>query len=196
VSPSCRWIAVMVLLVLLPISGGCYNLAELYYNQTASLGGDTVGGRGAVGVVFINNTPYRAVFTAGSYDQTDQFAVPDFEQFGLVDDEFPLEGESQTAVLEFRCARVFGVGSSNLHLLMEQNLQDVELIESARIEGVEFFAEEGGTQVSQGLAPPLEVLLGTDFPCEGLLIFRLELDDVGDSPFRVDYQVVASESTR
>ena len=46
------------------------------------MGGRTAGGRGTVQIVVINNTPYRAVFTVGLYDQTDPGFAPAFEQFG------------------------------------------------------------------------------------------------------------------
>ena len=59
---------------------GC---VDFFANQTASLGGDVAGRRGTVRVLFINNTPYRAVFTYGTYDQTDTSFVPDFAQFAL-----------------------------------------------------------------------------------------------------------------
>ena len=195
---STRW---MVLLALLSCCGSCDGLAQLFLNQTASLGGQSAVQPGTIGVLFINNTPYRAVFTAGSFDQMNQFTQPDIEQFGSADDEFPLAGDSQTSILDFRCARVFSIGSPALRQLIEENLPDVDLVESALVEGVEFFAVQGEaledeTLVSKGFAPAREVLLGVDFPCNGLLIFRFEFDDIGDSPFRIDFQVIPSESTR
>ncbi len=50
---------------------------------------------------------------------------------------------------------------------------------------------------SQGFALPFEALLGVDFACNGLLIIRFEIDDVSDeTPFRVDFEVIPSESNR
>ena len=53
------------------LAGGC---AIPLDNLTASLGGSTAAARGTVRVLFINNTPHRAVFTYGTFDQTDQFS--------------------------------------------------------------------------------------------------------------------------
>ena len=47
-------------------SAGC-NIENLL-NQTASFGGDTAGQRSSFTYVVINNTPFRAIFTAGAYD--------------------------------------------------------------------------------------------------------------------------------
>ncbi|MEP0844029.1 MAG: hypothetical protein HRF43_15105, partial [Phycisphaerae bacterium] len=41
---------------------------DTFLNNTASLGGNTPGQRGNVRVAFINHTPFRAVFTYGTYD--------------------------------------------------------------------------------------------------------------------------------
>ncbi|MHC4697295.1 MAG: hypothetical protein ACYTFA_11180 [Planctomycetota bacterium] len=50
---------------------------------------------------------------------------------------------------------------------------------------------------SQGIALPFEALLGVDFACNGLLIIRFEIDDVSDeTPFRIDFEVIPSESNR
>ena len=35
-----------------------------------------------------------------------------------------------------------------------------------------------------------------DFSCEALLILRFEINDVGEQPFRVDFELVPSESPR
>ena len=66
----------------------------------------------------------------------------------------------------------------------------------------EFFSISGDgsaaapAPVSQGKAPPFEALLGVDFPCNALLIVRFEIDDLGPSPFRVDFELIPSELTR
>jgi hypothetical protein len=195
-----------------PITAALLTLAgcgEFFLNLTASLGGGTAGGRGTVRVLFINNTPHRAVFTYGSYDQTDQFSQPDFAQFGLKNSARHLDGDAETSLDPFEsgsyitCARVFGIGSPEMLRLIEENRSDAETDEDALVEGVEFFQiggddgqDPGAEPVSIGFAPPFEALLGVDFPCSALLIIYFEINDPGPDPFRIDFQLVPSESDR
>jgi len=179
-------------------TGGC---TDLFQNQTGSLGGDTAGDRGTVQVLFINNTPYRAVFTFGNYDQLDQDSGPDFDQFGLRESDPNLDGDMESGFVELACGRVFSVGGPQLIALIEDQLDDdSEIVEEALIEGVEFFAlpDEGSDDdpVSQGFAQPLEALISVDFPCGALLIVYFEIADAGPDPFRIDFELVPSESTR
>ena len=154
--------------------GGC---GESWSNQTASFGGSTAGQRGSFGVLFINNTPHRAVCTLGSYDQTDPLSQPDFDQFDLNDRGPVLEGNSASDILPFRCARVFSIGGPRLLALIHANLPDADISSEADIEGVEFFGTDPSNPdpepISEGMAAPFEALLGADFPCNSLLIFRL-----------------------
>lgn len=197
-----RNLATVVLLTLVvPGIAGC---GEVFVNLTASLGGDWAGQRGTVRVLFINNTPHRAVFTFGSYDRTDQFSQPDFAQFGLSEFGATLDGDSSSQIISIECARVFSIGGPGLLTLIEQNLSEVSLDDDAFVEGAEFFSipsdgadsDDSGDPVNEGSAPPFEALLGVDFPCNALLIIRFEFDDLGPDPFRVDFELIPSESTR
>ncbi len=183
---------------------GC---GESLLNQTASLGGATAGQRGAQRVLFINNTPYRAVFTYGSYDPNDQDSRPDFEQFGLQDFPAKLDGNrvSSISVTNDRafidCARVFAIGSDRLHEFIRKHVADVDLVSEAMVEGVEFFEIPAQDQPSNeprsvGFAPPFEALLGVDFPCQALLVIRFERNDLGPAAFRVDFELIPPESDR
>ena len=191
----------VLLTLVVPGITGC---GEAFVNLTASLGGDTAGERGTIRVLFINNTPHHAVFTFGSYDQTDQFSQPGFEQFGLSEFGATLEGDSSSEIISIECARVFSIGGPDLLTLIEQNLSEAALDEDASVEGVEFFSipsddaegDDSGDPISEGSAPPFEALLGVDFPCSALLIIRFEFDDLGPDPFRVDFELIPSESTR
>jgi hypothetical protein len=88
--------------------------------------------------------------------------------------------------------------------LIEENLPDATLNDDSFLEGVEFFSvppengdgEEAAEPVSEGVAPPFEALLGVDFPCNALLIIRFEFDDLGPDPFRTDFELIPSESSR
>jgi len=187
---------------------GCGNYATLFVNQTASLGGGsdaiTLGGAGAqasprgdLRVVFINNTPYRAVFSAAAYDAASRHSSIDLVQFGANDSEVNLDADTTSGIGTFTCARQVGIGDSDLLRLMTDDFNVVPLIESATIPGVEFFeVMEDGSRESRGSAAARVVNIGTEFRCESLLIFRFEINDVGDMPFRIDYQVVPADSTR
>ncbi|UCD29237.1 MAG: hypothetical protein JSV03_01780, partial [Planctomycetota bacterium] len=91
------------------------SIIESYFNNTTSLGGDTPGERGQVGVSFINNTPFRAIFTYGSFD-------PLYDEFGPVIGQFVvdpdptrrLEGNSSSTVFTFTCGRAIGIGDPQL----------------------------------------------------------------------------------
>jgi hypothetical protein len=167
-------------------------------NLTASFGGSVAGRRGEIQVLFINNTPWRAVFTVGTYDQTDTGDQPDFSQFGNdTEGGLVLEGGESSPIGSLDCARVFSIGGPRLLALIEENLPDAELLPEAGIEGVEFFTintDGEADPAREGTAPPFEALLGVDFPCNALLIVRFEEDATGS--FRVDFELIPSESER
>jgi hypothetical protein len=170
------------------------------FNLTAPFGGDVAGGRGHVQIVFINNTPYQAVFTFATYDQTDTSSEPDFRQFGHDEEGLILEGDSTSSIGSLDCGRVFSIGGPRMLALLADNLPDAPLADEATIEGVEFFSvpenDSATAPVSQGKSPPFEALLGVDFPCNSLLIVRFEIDDRGPAPFRIDFELIPSRSTR
>jgi hypothetical protein len=176
------------------LAAGC---GEAWSNLSAPLGGNAAGGRGTFGVIVLNNTPFNAVLTLGSYDQTNTKAPPDIEQYQLTGTRV-LEPNSNGGFLTFDCARVFSIGGPRLLALIEST--GTEASADALVEGVEFFdvntANPEADPVSQGLAAPFEVLLGVDFPCNALLIFKLEVNDAGPEPFRVDFELIPSSDSR
>ncbi len=171
-----------------------------FLNLTAPFGGNVAGGRGQVQIAFINNTPYRAVFTFATYDQTDPASELDFLQFSHDETGLILEGNSTSAIVALECARVFSIGSPRMLDLIAENLPVTSLADEAIIEGVEFFIIPDGdsavVSISQGKSSPFEALLGVDFPCNALLIVRFEIDDLGPDPFRIDFELIPSQSTR
>jgi hypothetical protein len=170
-----------------------------FRNLIASLGGDSAGERGTLRVLFINNTDARAVFTFGTFDQTDRLSVPSFLQFGLDDSDDVLDGDSESEILELPCGRVFAIGSPRLLQFIEANAADEEPLAVALVEGIDFYdthTDDSTEPLQLGSAQPFEALLGVDFPCNALLIIYLEPTDAGDSAFRIDFQLIPSESTR
>ncbi len=185
---------VVLVAVLTLADAGCMFVAS------ASLGGDTAGDRGDVRVLFINNTPNRVVFTAGTFDPLDEFSAPSVVQFGLDESGLTLGPNSESAIGTIPCARTFGIGSARLLELARANMSDADLVSEAMVAGVAFFDEAANGSsdgsVSIGSALPFEAKLGLDFPCGALLVVRFEINDVGDSAFRVAFELIPPVSTR
>ena len=109
-----------------------------------------------------------------------------------------IEPGEPTEVGALDCARVFSIGGPRLLDLIERNLTNVEPDPSAMIEGVAFYeadVDEPTEADLVGSAPAFEALLGVDFPCESLLIILFEPGDAPDQ-FRIDFELIPSESTR
>lgn len=179
----------------LSLAGGC---GEGLLNQTSSLGGAGAGTRGNIGVVVLNNTPYRAVMTLGSYDQVSESFAPDVKQF-TPDGATTLDPNSNGGFLTFKCARVVSLGGARLISALSASDSN-DLDPGALIDGIEFLsvneADPDAEPVSRGKAAPFEVLLGVDFPCNALLTFKLEVDGGDPETFRVDYELIPSSSSR
>lgn len=171
-----------------------------FRNQTASFGGDVAGERGVVRVIVINNTDFRPVMTFGAYDQLDRERAPDVVQIRLDDGVVTLDPDGQTPILGVNCGRIFSIGGEELLRRIEES-GTADLDEFALVTGVQFFApvdenEPDGEPELVGSAAPFDGLLGVDFPCGAQLIFRLEINDPGPEPFRIDFELIPSDSTR
>ena len=174
---------------------------ETFLNQTASVGGDVAGTPGRVDVAFINNTPFRAIFTFGTYNNTDQFAQPFGQQFTASGNT--LEGDSVANIVGLPCNRVFSIGDSELLRLLAENPAAGQVLdEQALVDGVAFSSAALGDPdagvATEGFAPAVRALLGVDFPCGSILIIRFEEDAIGQAPFRADFEVIppADENDR
>lgn len=178
-------------------AAGC---ADILLNQTASLGGDTAGERGTIEIVFINNTPHRALFTAGTYDHTDADTVPQFVQFGGTSPLRVLQGNSTSETLELPCARLLSIGGEALASLVRETASEEDFNEDALLIGVGFSSAPAGDPEAAapdaGFAAARTFLLGADFPCNALVVIRLEINDAGPEPFLVTMSFIPSESTR
>ena len=187
--------AVGLVATLLLLSGGC--TADTFRNQTASRGGELAGGSGNIDVIFINNTPHRAVFTYGTYNNTDQFAAPTGGQFVGDAGGATLEGNTFAEAVVLPCDRVFSIGDSELLRLIHENVDEAvfeTLDPDVLVEGVAFSSaaleEENADLATEGFAPAVRALLGVDFPCGSVLIIRFEIADLGPAPFRADFEII------
>ena len=177
--------------------GGCN--PDPLLHQTASFGGETAGQRGTADVLFINNTPHRAIFTFGTYDDMNENTQPQLLSFGP-NGTRDLEGNASSARLSVTCARVFSIGGDTMRRLAEENLDPSAILEEALVPGAFFSSAAIGDAnealPTEGTADPLDLWLGADFPCGSLIVFRFEVNDVGDKPFRIDYEVFPDRNAR
>ena len=167
---------------------------------TSSLGGNVAGQRGNADVLFINNTPFRAIFTFGAYDNFDQDTQPILLPFSSNAGTLNLEGNTETTIQQVQCSRVFSIGGEGLLTRAQANLDEAALEDVPLIEGVHFSSAavdaEDADAPNEGMAPALDANIGPDFECGALLIYRMEFDDNGPERFRVELTVVPAESNR
>ncbi len=207
-STSATLVASLILITVM----GCD--LDPFLNQTASFGpdgGGSVAGaplgsglRGNINVNFENNTPFRAVFTTGVFDNTDERTTPVFFQFSpdtqiqAVNASATLEANSSTGLTTLPCARVLSVGSRSLINLIDTNPGAFApmIDEPALIDGVGFsdanLASAAAAIPNQGFAAGFEALLGVDFNCGSAINVRFEFAEIGNSRFRVEIDVIPS----
>jgi len=172
------------------------SLIESFFNNTTSLGGDVPGGRGNVQVSFINNTPYRAIFTVGTYDPLSLDVGPFVGQFTAGPDPTRrLEGNSSSPINTLVCGRALALGDSQLiELVRGEDELMATMDEAALITGIAFsdkpLGEDGDDQPTAGLADPMTTLQGSQFQCESLLIYTFEVDANEPDGFRIDLDVI------
>ena len=168
--------------------GGIFN--------AASLGGNNPGDRANLQVIFINNTPFRAIFTYGTYDPLNKGFRPDARQFSAdADPALRLERDSESEVITFtRCGRAFSLGGAALIDRLKDAGLTADLREEALQPGIAFsdkpLDDPGAGQATAGRAPEVVTEQGVEYPCGALLIYTLEVDPTQPSGFRVGLEVM------
>ncbi len=207
-------------LLLLIAGGGCgstMNPIDFWFNNTETLGGTVPGQRSYIQMSFVNNTPYRAIFTFGTYDplNTDQegplaFTIQ-FEQFYIdPDSNYRLERNSVSQTYGFWCGRAIGVGDTALVEIIEKYEIEkttggapvypealrplVDEKTGAKKAGIIFSdrpldAEDAGTHIT-AWASGVVTLQGADYPCESLVVYTFDLDDTQPGGVRVTTEVI------
>lgn len=169
---------------------------EVYLNMTTALGTGQVNSRGNITVSFINNTPFRAIFTVATFNFYDQFSVPaGVIQFADGQDGTRLlEGNSAEGPDAFRCDRVLSIGGARMIQRLRDTGVDEGLNEDALRPGVGFSAaaigDPLGTLPTEGTAEPLDILQGAEFPCEARIVITFEQDADAPGGFRIDHEVI------
>jgi len=170
---------------LVSLSAGCSG--GLIANLTEERQGD-------ITVLIINNTPYRASFSLGSYDALDR------DPPGAVDFvQQRVEGHTTAAVITLQCKRNVALGTADLI----QRARDTDEDEAADFdpdafsENVNFSSAPADSDLAAsptaGYAEGREVLLGVDYSCGDQLIFTLEEDATAAGGFRVDFYLLPDE---
>jgi hypothetical protein len=152
-------------------------------------------------VGFINDTPYRAIFTFGAYDQLDKTSIP--TGFG----QLRLEGQTSSAQIDQPCRESFSVGGAALIRLITDNENDPSINvtdQQALVTGVNFSSAPANdplaAEPTEGTAQGLVVLSGVDFTCArtdireltgtGLLMFTFVQDAASPGGFRIDFSFI------
>jgi hypothetical protein len=147
---------------------------------------NTVARRGNANFAFLNETPYRAIFSFGLFDPLDQKTQLQFDQLRL-------EGESFSQVFQLSCQRAISVGSERLLVLAED--QDVQINDNdAFVVGVSFSDTDAEDPLAGrptvGRADPLTLQLGIDYSCETFVVFIFRQDEQTPSVFHIDWLVM------
>ena len=174
-----RWVAAAGAL-LLSLAAGC----DLIYNQIEER-------NGSVEVLIINNTPYRASLTIGSYDalDLDPPGDVDFEQRRI-------EAHTSESVFQIDCKRNIAIGTQALvDRMLDTDADDASGFDldafSARVNFSAAPADSAAAALpTVGTAEGVEKLLGVDYACGDRLIFTLEEDPAAPGGFRIDFELL------
>ncbi len=155
-----------------------------------------------VQVAFINNTPFRAIFSFGAYNQLDQDTIPSSSR------QLRVEGNTTSADFNQPCLQTFSVGGAELIRLIRKFEPDPSVNVTdprAVVDGVNFSGAPLGdpleAEPTEGTALGSVVLSGVDFNCErtdildptgaALLLFTFEQDAAAPGGFRIDFSFLA-----
>jgi hypothetical protein len=181
-------VAVGAVVGLLVLASGPGCNVTLFKNQTAERSGN-------ITVQFVNETPYRAIFSYGVWDSLD------LDPPGPITlRQLRLEGNTTSATVNLTCARNFAIGT-------EAMLERAEVTEAtdtdnfdvqAFVEGVKFSDQPAGSELeaaaTAGRATGIERLLADHFTCDDLLLVTFVADPSASGGFRIDFSVVQDEN--
>ncbi len=185
----------------LPMASCTPQAGAVLTSPTSDFGANGVIVPRAIQVGFVNNTPFRAIFSFGSYDPLDKETVP------TNSGQIRLEGNTSSAQIAQPCRKAFSVGDPELIRLIDENKRNPALTitdERAVIDGINFSGAPAGdplaAEPTEGTALGRVVQNGLDFTCErvdildvtgtGLLLFTFEEDATAPGGFRIDFQFV------
>jgi hypothetical protein len=167
------------------VAVGC--TGDLIYNLTEERSG-------TITVLIINDTPYRAAFSFGSYDglNRDPPGAIDFVQSRI-------EAHTTPEPFELECRRNVAIATEDLRQ---------RAIDTREYEEEEFDADAFSAVVHFSAAPPddaqaasptagyaegVEVLLGIDYACGDQLVFTFVEDAAASGGFQVEFSLLRTE---
>ena len=181
-----KWVALAagVVGVLAVLTAGC--IGDLVANLIEEQSGN-------VTVIIINNTPYRAAFTLGSYDALNRDPPGEVRL-----DQQRLEAHTSTTPVTLTCGRNTAIGTEAL----VQRVIDTEADEADDFDADAFAAvvrfssapadSDAAALPTAGTAEGVEVRLGVDYACGDQLIFTLLEDATAPGGFRVEFDLLHS----
>lgn len=175
-----RYFALTVLAI--PLFNGCSG--DFIANMTEERTGN-------ITVVFINDTPFRANFSFGTFDSLDRNppAAPTFQQQRV-------EANTTSATQTVGCRRNFAIGTAEFleRALVTGATNTASFDADLFIEGIAFSSAAPGSDAADlptdGTGPSFEALLGVDFTCQDQLIVTFSQDATTSTGFRVSLQVL------
>ena len=146
---------------------------------------------GKVTVLIINDTPYRASFTFGSWDSWDRNPPGpiDFQQLRL-------EANSASGAGTLTCARNVAIGTAELRQrALDDKSDEQTTFDADAFDTVVHFSDAAADSplaavATVGTAEGIGKLLGVDYTCADELMFTFVQDPAAKGGFRIDYTVI------
>jgi len=148
--------------------------------------------QGNVTFVFVNDTPFRAAFSFGTYDALDH--TPGATELR----QLRVAAKSSSAPVTVTCRRNAAIGTEEYVQRVidtEADLAATNFIPDAFDTTVHFSSAPDGSPTADlpidGFAVGVEKLLGIDFSCSDQLMFTFREDPDAEGGFRIDFSVIS-----
>lgn len=162
---------------------------DAFLNQTAER-------NGSITVAFVNNTPYRAAFSYGTYDPLDLSPQPGPTEL----QQLRLEAGTSSASVTVACRRTLAIGTQAYVDRAVANDADLAAsFDADAFDAVVHFSSapqdsDAAALPTAGTAAGVEKLVGVDFSCGDQLLFTFVQDPHAPGGFRTDFSVVVNRS--
>jgi len=145
--------------------------------------------QGSISVIFVNNTPYTAAFSYGTWNPWDN--TP-----GAVTlKQLRLEPNTSSDPVNVRCDRTISVGTEGFiaratETKADEGLDDFDPDAFTEVVNFSIASEAASTAglPTEGYALGVNKLLGVHFSCGDQLIFIFEQDPDATGGFRIDFE--------
>lgn len=149
---------------------------------------------GSISVLIINDTPYRAAFSFGSYDALNRNppGAIDFVQSRV-------EAHTSPAPFTLDCRRDVAIGTDDfVQRAIDTNEHEADGFDADAFGAVVNFSsapadDAAAALPTAGTAEGIEVRLGVDYACADQLIFTFVEDAEANGGFRIEYSLLRTE---